>query len=138
MNSALCDVKLIVETLAHGTRKDGWRELPCAHATRLREASIKAFQVAPLEFRRAAYKGRVRRMVTLQGRALVRWLKEDRTVQVRFRDLGAGKDARRQRHATTISWAVNAAAAYVREFMSEAPESDAQASAPSALIPHDD
>jgi integrase len=138
MNIALCDVKLIVETLADGTRKDGWRELPCAHATRLREASIKTFQVAPLEFRRAAYKGRVRRMVTLQGRALVRWLKEDRTVQVRFRDLGAGKDARRQRHATTISWAVNAAAAYVREFMSEAPESDAQASAPSALIPLDD
>jgi integrase len=132
------EVKLIVEALAGASREDGWRELPCADARRLREASTKSFESEPLEFRRAAYKGRVRKMVTLDGEALVRWLKEDRTAQVRFRDLEAGKNARRQRHSKTISWAVTAAAAYAREFMPEVPASDTQSGSPSAPIPYGD
>jgi integrase len=129
------EVTLIVEALAGASREDGWRELPCADARRLREASTKSFESEALEFRRAAYKKRVRKMVKLEAEALVRWLKKDRTVQVRFRDVEAGMDARRQRHATTILWAVKGAAAYVREFMPEVTASDAEAGAPSAPIP---
>lgn len=139
LNHSPHEVALIVELLAAGLRPDGWSELRCVDAARLRKASVTALGPERFEFRHASYKDRVRKMVTLQGHALSRWLKgEDRSVQVRILDPAAGNDPQRQRHTRTIGWAVKAAAVYVREFMPEGLGSDAPSGAPSAPLPRDD
>jgi len=136
-------VALIVKLLADGLRPDGWSELQCADAARLRKASETTLGPDRFEYRHATYKGRVRKMVTLKGHALSRWLKNGgRSIQVRIRDPAAGKDPQRQRHSRVIGWAVKAAAVYVREFMPELlgsdTPSDAPSDAPSAPLPFDD
>lgn len=142
LNPSPHQVALIVKLLADGLRPDGWSELQCADAARLRKASGTALGPDRFEYRHATYKGRVRKMVTLKGHALSRWLKDGgRSVQVRIRDPAAGKDPQRQRHSRVIGWAVKAAAVYVREFMpellgSDAP-SDTPSDAPSAPLPFD-